>query len=525
VSGTPAGAAASLARHLTTLADGLRTAAGSVPREVGPWSMPHAVLLRDMLGGSVEHLVATAEVCGAVAGALGVHAQDLTRAELMRRRAEALPAPERERVRQEARALEQASGRRLLAVVRPATAELPAPPRGPEAALDRVRGQAGSFALGALQSFASLLTPVRWVAEIPADPAGHAEQAAGALAATGRTLRHPGAWADLLDLDTLRDDPARWAGGLAPAVIGGSAASGGARRLFIRQLGERQARAQVRGQMRTDLQRMLTGTTSTEGRRVLVARAADGPRPAGEPWVGEGGRQLDPQRRAATDRLRDLSAAQAARLTAAMQELERRTGLILHGLETNVKGAESLRRKAADRFGRSPGAATAEILAGLDDIVRFTFEAPEGSYTAEVRRVTKLMEGKGFHLERVSNAWVNKKWSYRGVNTTWTAPDSGVRFELQFHTPASRRAGAATHGWYERWRLLPPKDPEARRLDALIRKEYAKAPLPAGIDTLPMHGYRPPADPDVYRVPTDLRVPSVAGALATGQAVTSGNRP
>ena len=52
------------------------------------------------------------------------------------------------------------------------------------------------------------------------------------------------------------------------------------------------------------------------------------------------------------------------------------------------------------------------------------------------------------------NLWA--KDQYKGVNSQWLRPESGLRFEVQFHTPESLEAKELTHGAYERVRTPAP---------------------------------------------------------------------
>ena len=46
--------------------------------------------------------------------------------------------------------------------------------------------------------------------------------------------------------------------------------------------------------------------------------------------------------------------------------------------------------------------------------------------------------------------WSDDK--YKGINSQWIEPDSGQRFEVQFHTRISFEAKQLTHHAYERLR-------------------------------------------------------------------------
>ena len=48
---------------------------------------------------------------------------------------------------------------------------------------------------------------------------------------------------------------------------------------------------------------------------------------------------------------------------------------------------------------------------------------------------------------------------YKGINSQWIEPDSGQRFEVQFHTRISFEAKQLTHPAYERLRTRSPISP------------------------------------------------------------------
>ena len=43
-------------------------------------------------------------------------------------------------------------------------------------------------------------------------------------------------------------------------------------------------------------------------------------------------------------------------------------------------------------------------------------------------------------------------FTYKGINSQWRRPETGLRFEVQFHTEESLEAKELTHGAYERIR-------------------------------------------------------------------------
>ena len=60
------------------------------------------------------------------------------------------------------------------------------------------------------------------------------------------------------------------------------------------------------------------------------------------------------------------------------------------------------------------------------------------------------LNDQGFVLQKLRNYWSDDK--YNGINSQWIEPDSGQRFEVQFHTSISFEAKQLTHLAYERLR-------------------------------------------------------------------------
>jgi hypothetical protein len=51
---------------------------------------------------------------------------------------------------------------------------------------------------------------------------------------------------------------------------------------------------------------------------------------------------------------------------------------------------------------------------------------------------------------KLKNLWSSSQ--YKGINTQWRRLETGLRFEVQFHTADSLQAKELTHGAYERLR-------------------------------------------------------------------------
>ena len=101
------------------------------------------------------------------------------------------------------------------------------------------------------------------------------------------------------------------------------------------------------------------------------------------------------------------------------------------------------------------------------------------------------MRDQGFELDKLRNSWSDEQ--YKGINSQWTVPDTGQRFEVQFHTRISVEAKQLTHGAYERLRTQQPDAFEQMVLEAFQKKTTAEVPVPLGADGIPDY---PERDPD-----------------------------
>jgi hypothetical protein len=106
----------------------------------------------------------------------------------------------------------------------------------------------------------------------------------------------------------------------------------------------------------------------------------------------------------------------------------------LAGFEYRLKGAERLKEKVA-RDMLDKGFTAQEALAGIPDAVRYTFRYGEQHYAAGVHADIGRLRGCGFDLVKMRNSWHSDQ--YRGINSQWREPNTGQRFEVQFHTSAS----------------------------------------------------------------------------------------
>ena len=218
-------------------------------------------------------------------------------------------------------------------------------------------------------------------------------------------------------------------------------------------------------------------------RDVSVARPADGS------WRGDGGRKLDAAQNAEIDRgcARIREVGERTIIPALLAVEAEDPSRHLAGFDRRFKHPDRLKEKVADQIRSTPGITPSQALAVVPDSVRFTYQYDEAAYTAGVRKDVERLETRGFvQLER-RNTWTSDQ--YKGINGRWREPESGVVFEVQFHTRASLEAKEMTHKAYERIRSGTTTEPETAELKDFQRQVNAKIPIPPGVTEY--EDYRP----------------------------------
>jgi hypothetical protein len=154
----------------------------------------------------------------------------------------------------------------------------------------------------------------------------------------------------------------------------------------------------------------------------------------------------------------------------------------LIGYEYRLKDRDRVKEKVyddMDLLGRS----SIEAISLLPDAIRYTFQYDEVRYTHAVRADIARMKEQGFRLDILKNSWSGDQ--YKGINSQWIDPETGQRFELQFHTRISFEAKQLTHSSYERLRSKQTDAFEELVLEAFQKKVSAAVPIPLGATDIP----------------------------------------
>ena len=151
----------------------------------------------------------------------------------------------------------------------------------------------------------------------------------------------------------------------------------------------------------------------------------------------------------------------------------------LAGLDHMLKGEDRLKEKIAERLRYNPDLSPRQAAAEVPDAVRFTLAYSESNYTDGVQADVERLQGAGYELLKLKNLWA--KDQYKGVNSQWLRPETGLRFEVQFHTPQSREAKELTHQAYERLRDPLTSKAEETELEAYQRRVNAFVKRPPDV--------------------------------------------
>ncbi|GAB3266100.1 hypothetical protein [Kineosporia babensis] len=503
-----AGAAESLSRHLLVIADGLDVAARGFPTPQ-VLRAPAAAALGELLAVEPDELRRVGSACRQAAHAYTRHADLLRPAIVSLQRAVSAPPDLAEVLARDA-AQRAAEAARLtastLAGLAATAPQRPARWRRWLANAEEVRAE---VVLGMQETTQDALYSVAHLVSgyvLLPSPRTAAESVQGVKA----VVQQPDEAAKaMVDLDTWRTNPARATGHLIPGLAGGGLTSGQVAAARPGQL-QRALRAAQLARAEEAARRAATAEAARSARSNLIGRSttpdADGPTPA---WHGEDGLGLSPQASAAVDNFSAFAAAGEPTLTAAMHEVSRSARAELAGLAHRLKDGESLKRKVATQQANT-GSSLPVLLDRAQDAVRYTVVLADRSYVSGVAQVAALLESRGYANLSVHNAWHSKR--YRGINTTWADPSTGIAFEVQFHTPATWQITRETHRAYEEFRRPGTTPERAAQLSEEIGAAYRTAPIPEEVSQLSKQALPPSSV--VERVPIDYTVHAGLGVAA-----------
>ena len=203
-------------------------------------------------------------------------------------------------------------------------------------------------------------------------------------------------------------------------------------------------------------------------------------------WRGDGDRFLKVADNSRVEAACDLIAErEQEKITPALRAIESQDpDRHLIGFDNRLKGRDRIKEKVYDTVkerDRSPEDAVSLI----PDAIRYTFQYRESQYTRGVWADIGRLKEQGFELNKLRNFWSEDQ--YRGINSQWVDPDTGQRFEVQFHTHISFEAKQLTHDAYKRLRTHQADRFEELVLKAFQRKVTTEVPDPPGAADIPAY--------------------------------------
>jgi hypothetical protein len=201
-------------------------------------------------------------------------------------------------------------------------------------------------------------------------------------------------------------------------------------------------------------------------------------------WHGDGNRVLKSTENSRVEAECDrLARREKERISPAMRSVESQdVDRHLIGFEHRLKGRDRIKEKIYGMIKES-SFPPEDAVSHVPDTIRYTFAYREARYTQGVWSDIERMKGEGFKLQKLKNSWSSEE--YRGINSQWIEPDTGQRFEVQFHTRISFEAKQLTHKAYERVRTKQADVFEELVLEAFQKNVSANVPLPPGAADIP----------------------------------------
>ncbi len=159
----------------------------------------------------------------------------------------------------------------------------------------------------------------------------------------------------------------------------------------------------------------------------------------------------------------------------------------LAGLEHSLKGKDRLTEKVDDWRSAQADLTAVEAIRLIKDAIRYTFMYDETAYSAGVYADCDRLESSGFTPVDRQNSWEGDQ--YKGINSRWREPGSGMLFEVQFHTQESLDAKELTHAAYERIRDTKTPPDEVRRMKEYQREVCAGITIPPEATEIPDYNH------------------------------------
>ena len=173
-------------------------------------------------------------------------------------------------------------------------------------------------------------------------------------------------------------------------------------------------------------------------------------------------------------------------LTPAMRRIEAQLdhGHLVEDTEQHaLKEPDRFKEKLAKLIIRHPSESTDDLAAAIHDGIRYTFVSDTEHYVESFWDTSARLESSGFELRVRINTWGHDE--YKGINTRWYDPGTGLLFEVQVHSYESLEAKEQTHIAYEKINDTRTSIEEVESLRVYQREVSAQVPLPHGWEEIP----------------------------------------
>jgi hypothetical protein len=197
-------------------------------------------------------------------------------------------------------------------------------------------------------------------------------------------------------------------------------------------------------------------------------------------------RTLNSAQNAAADRTLARAREIESRTTPALDRVVAETGGRLINRDARLKTEDSLKGKVRRIMDRDGTLTPDEAVAEINDAVRYTVGLNEGNYVEGVQRSQQALRDEGFEAveDKYKYRW-EEGGGYKGINTTWRDPESGMEFEVQYHTENSFWAKEdGTHDIYEEQRKHLPGTPGWNTGQAAQDEVFRNVPFPDNVEDL-----------------------------------------
>jgi hypothetical protein len=168
-------------------------------------------------------------------------------------------------------------------------------------------------------------------------------------------------------------------------------------------------------------------------------------------------------------------------LTPAMRRIEAQAEhgkLVPETEKYALKGHDRFKAKLEEMVDSEPDKPPEELAREIHDGIRYTFLVELEDYVVGVRGLTRNLEEGNYEFGVVKNMWDNDE--YKGINTRWLDHESGVRFEVQFHTEESWTVKQRTHDAYKKIHNTDTPAEERERLRNYQREISTQVLQPPG---------------------------------------------